>query len=214
MALEIGYLLALIVVALVLFATEVLSIDIVGLVLLLALTVPGILSPEQALSGFGSETIFVLIGLFVLTAGIAKTGVVERIGLRLASFGSDRPQLLTRLLVTSATAMSAFISNTVTTAMLLPLTVGSSKRAGISVSKVLMPLANASILAGSITVIATSTNLVFSGELPSYGLERIGFFELAPVGIGLTLVGLPLTIVVFVFCMLLIPIFWPFHPAG
>ena len=62
MTLEIGYLLALIVVALVLFATEVLSIDIVGLVLLLALTVPGILSPEQALSGFGSETIFVLIG--------------------------------------------------------------------------------------------------------------------------------------------------------
>ena len=187
---EIGYLLGLIVVALVLFATEVLSIDIVGLVLLLALTVPGILSPEQALSGFGSETIFVLIGLFVLTGGIAKTGVVERIGLRLASFGSDRPQLLTRLLVTSATAMSAFISNTVTTAMLLPLTVGSAKRAGISVSKVLMPLAYASILAGSITVIATSTNLVISGELPSYGLERIGFFELAPVGIGLTLVGL------------------------
>ena len=68
---EIGYLLGLIVVALVLFATEVLSIDIVGLVLLLALTVPGILSPEQALSGFGSETIFVLIGLFVLTAGVA-----------------------------------------------------------------------------------------------------------------------------------------------
>lgn len=77
-----------------------------------------------------------------------------------------------------------------------------------------MPLAYASMLAGSITVIATSTNLVISGELPSYGLERIGFFELAPVGVGLTLVGLPLTIVVFVFCMLLIPIFWPFHPAG
>ena len=187
---EIAYLLALIVVALVLFATEILSIDIVGLALLLALTVPGILSPDQALAGFGSETIFVLIGLFVLTAGIAQTGVVERIGLRLASFGSDRPQLLTRLLVTSATALSAFISNTVTTAMLLPLSVGSAKRAGISVSKVLMPLAYASILAGSITVIATSTNLVISGELPSYGLEKIGFFELAPVGIGLTLVGL------------------------
>jgi len=187
---QIIYLLALIVVALVLFATEILSIDIVGLALLLALTVPGILSPGQALAGFGSETIFILIGLFVLTAGITQTGVVERIGLRLASLGSDRPQLLSRILVTSATAMSAFISNTVTTAMLLPLTIGSAKRAGLSVSKVLMPLAYASILAGSITVIATSTNLVISGELPSYGLERIGFFELAPVGIGLTLVGL------------------------
>jgi di/tricarboxylate transporter len=190
MTIEIGYLLALIVVALFLFATEILSIDVVGLGLLLALTIPGILPPDRALAGFGSETIFVLIGLFVLTAGITRTGVVERIGLRLASFGSDRPQLLMRLLVSAATALSAFVSNTVTTAMLLPLSVASAKRAEISVSKMLMPLAYASILAGSITVIATSTNLVISGELPSYGLDRIGFFELAPVGIGLTLVGL------------------------
>ena len=73
-----------------------------------------------------------------------------------------------------------------TTAVLLPLTIGSAKRAGVSVSKVLMPLAYASILAGSITVIATSTNLVISGELPRYGMEKIGFFELAPVGIGMT----------------------------
>jgi len=190
MTLEIAYLLTLIVVALVLFATEVFSIDVVGLLLLLALTIPGILSPRQALAGFGSETIFVLIGLFVLTAGIRKTGVVERLGLRLAAFGSDRPVALTRMLITSATAMSAFISNTITTAVLLPITVGSAKRASISVAKVLMPLAFASILAGSITVIATSTNLVISGELPDYGMERIGFFELAPVGIGLTVAGL------------------------
>jgi len=190
MTLEIAYLLILIVVALVLFATEVLAIDVVGLLLLLALTVPGILSPRQALAGFGSETIFVLIGLFVLTAGMRETGVIERIGLRLAAFGSDRPRTLTRLLITSATAMSAFISNTITTAVLLPLTVGSAKRAGVSVAKVLMPLAFASILAGSITVIATSTNLIISGELPGYGLAKIGFFELAPVGIGLTVAGL------------------------
>ena len=190
MNLEIAYLLFLIVVALVLFATETLSIDIVGLLLLLALTVPGILAPGQALAGFGSETIFVLIGLFVLTAGIRETGVIERIGLRLASFGSDRPKALTRMLITSATAMSAFISNTITTAVLLPITVGSAKRARVSVAKVLMPLAFASILAGSITLIATSTNLVISGELPSYGMDPIGFFELAPVGAGVTLVGL------------------------
>ena len=190
MTLEIAYLLFLILVALVLFATEILSIDVVGLILLLALTIPGILEPGPALAGFGSETIFVLVGLFVLTAGITQTGVVERIGLRLAAFGSERPALLTRLLITSATGMSAFISNTITTAVLLPLTVGSARRAKISVARVLMPLAFASILAGSITVIATSTNLVISGELPRYGLEPIGFFELAPLGLGLTLVGL------------------------
>ena len=190
MNLEIAYLLFLIALALVLFATERLPIGVVGLLLLLALSIPGIISPSQALAGFGSETIFILIGLFVLTAGITQTGVVERLGLKLAAFGSDRPKALTRILVTSATALSAFVSNTVTTAMLLPLTMGSAKRADISPAKVLMPLAYASILAGSITVIATSTNLVISGELPGYGMEKIGFFELAPVGIGLTAVGL------------------------
>jgi len=93
-------------------------------------------------------------------------------------------------LITSATALSAFVSNTITTAVLLPITTGTARRAGLSVAKVLMPLAFASILAGSITVIATSTNLVISGELPRYGMKRIGFFELAPVGLGLTLAGL------------------------
>ena len=190
MTLEIAYVLSLIVVALVLFATEFLRIDVVGLLLLLALTVPGIITPEQALAGFGNETIAILVGLFVLTAGVTETGVVERIGLRVAAFGIGRPRVLTRTLVSAATVMSAFISNTITIAMLLPLTVSSARRAGVSVAKVLMPLAYASILAGSITVIATSTNLVISGELPRYGLERIGFFELAPVGIGMTLVGL------------------------
>ncbi len=190
MTLEIAYVLFLIVVALVLFATEFMRIDVVGLILLLALAVPGIITPDQALAGFGNETIAILVGLFVLTAGVTETGVVERIGLRVAAFGIGRPRVLTRTLVSSATVMSAFISNTITTAMLLPLTVSSAKRAGVSVAKVLMPLAYASILAGSITVIATSTNLVISGELPRYGLERIGFFELAPVGIGMTLVGL------------------------
>ena len=169
------------------------SIDIVGLLLLLGLD--GSRDPEPAAgpdAGFGSETIFVLIGLFVLTAGIRETGVIERLGLRLAAFGSDRPVALTRMLITSATAMSAFISNTITTAVLLPITVGSAKRAGdLSVAKVLMPLAFASILAGSITVIATSTNLVISGELPSlWDWRRSAFFELAPVGIGLTVAGL------------------------
>jgi di/tricarboxylate transporter len=187
---EIGYVLFLIVTALVLFATEIVTIDVVGVILLLALAVPGVLDPGQALAGFGSETILVLIGLFVLTAGIRETGVVERIGLRLAALGAERPTALIRALVGSATAISAFVSNTVTTAVLLPLTIGSARRAGISPARVLMPLAFASILAGSITLVATSTNLVISGALPEFGLEPIGFFELAPLGLGITTVGL------------------------
>ena len=97
MTLAAGYVLCLMGVALVLFALDFLRIDVVALILLLLLTVPGrwipgLLTPEQALSGFGSETIMVLIALFILTAGVVKTGVVERLGLRLAALGGTRPR--------------------------------------------------------------------------------------------------------------------------
>jgi len=207
MTLEIGYILLLIVVALGLFASEIVAIDVVGIILLLALAVPGIIAPGEALAGFGSETLMVLIGLFILTAGIRETGVVERIGLRLAAFGADRPTALLRSLVAASTAISAFVSNTVTTAVLLPLAVGSAERAKVSASKVLMPLAFASILAGSITVIATSTNLVISGALPDYDMEPIGFFELAPLGLPITVAGL-------IYLLLIAPRFIPDRTSG
>lgn len=72
----------------------------------------------------------------------------------------------------------------------MPLTIGSARRAKIPIGKVLMPLAFASILSGGITLISTSTNVVVSGELPKYGLEPIGFFEMAPVGLVITVVGM------------------------
>lgn len=83
------YVLALFVLALALFAWDYLSVDVVALLLLLCLTVPGILTPGEALAGFGNDAVIVLISLFVLTAGVVKTGVVERLGLRLAGLGEE-----------------------------------------------------------------------------------------------------------------------------
>lgn len=195
MTLAIAYVLCLMVVALVLFALDFLRVDVVALILLLLLTVPGrwiagLLTPEQALAGFGSETIMVLIALFILTEGVVKTGVVERLGLRLAALGGARPAAFSRWIVLSAGAISAFVSNTLTTAVFVPVVIGASRRAKIPASKLLMPLAFASILMGTITVIGTSTNLVVSGQLPRYGQEPLGFFEMAPVGIVIAIVGL------------------------
>lgn len=191
MTFEVAYVLLLLTAALVLFAREVLPLDVTALILLLLLVLPpGILTPAEALAGFGSETIITLVSLFVLTAGITRTGVVERLGLRIASLARDRPKAMTRLLLIACTTVSGFISNTVTTAAMLPLAMGSARRARVPPSKVLMPLAFASILSGGVTIISTSTNLVVSGELPRYGLEPIGFFELAPVGIVVTVLGM------------------------
>jgi di/tricarboxylate transporter len=190
MTLAIGYVLGLLVLALVLFASDRISVDIVGLIVLLSLAIPRVLTPKEALSGFADETLLLLISLFVLTAGIVKTGLVERVGLWLASVGGHNPRALTRVILASAAAVSSFLSNTVTTAVFLPIMIGVARRSAVALSRVLMPLAFASILAGSVTLIGTSTNLVISSQLPRYGLDPIGFFELAPVGAGITVIGL------------------------
>ena len=190
MTLAIGYVLLLLAVALILFALDKLSVDVVGLIVLLALAIPRVLSPKEALSGFADDTILLLISLFVLTAGIVRTGVVERVGLWLASVGGRNPARVTQLILLAVAAVSSFLSNTVTTAVFLPIMIGVARRAGTALSRVLMPLAFASILAGSVTLIGTSTNLVVSSQLPRYGLPPIGFFELTPVGLGITVIGL------------------------
>ncbi len=190
MTLEIGYVLSLLVVALVLFAWDKLSVDIVGLIVLLALALPRVLTPKEALAGFGDDTILLLISLFVLTGGIVRTGVVERIGLWIARKGGKNPATVPRVILVATSAVSSFLSNTVTTAVFLPIMIGVARRTATALSRVLMPLAFASILAGSVTLIGTSTNLVVSSQLPRYGLAPIGFFELTPVGLGVTVVGL------------------------
>jgi di/tricarboxylate transporter len=187
---EIGYVLALLFVSLVLFASDKVSVDVVGLIILLALAIPRVLTPQEALSGFGDDTILVLISLFVLTGGIVRTGVVERAGLWLAGKGGKNPAGLTRMILIATAAVSSFLSNTVTTAVFLPIMIGVARRSATALSRVLMPLAFASILAGSVTLIGTSTNLVVSSQLPRYGLAPIGFFELTPVGLGITVLGL------------------------
>jgi di/tricarboxylate transporter len=189
---EVAYVLGLLILGLVLFSKEVVPLDVAAVIMLLLLVLPPaeILTPSEALAGFGSETIITLVALFVVTAGVTRTGVVERLGLRIALLARSHPTALTRMLLVGVTTISGFLSNTVTTAAMLPLAISSSRRAGIPVSKVLMPLAFASILSGGITIISTSTNLVVSGELPKYGMAPIGFFEMAPVGIIITVLGM------------------------
>jgi di/tricarboxylate transporter len=187
---QIAYVLGILALALVLFASDRISVDVVGLIVLLSLAIPRVLTPKEALSGFADETLLLLISLFVLTAGIVKTGLVERVGLWLASVGGRNPKALTRVILASAAAVSSFLSNTVTTAVFLPIMIGVARRSAVALSRVLMPLAFASILAGSVTLIGTSTNLVISSQLPRYGLAPIGFFELSSVGAGITVIGL------------------------
>ncbi|ACO46783.1 SLC13 family permease [Deinococcus deserti] len=182
-------LLLLFVVALVLFATELLPIDVTALGLLSSLLLLGLIEPKAAFAGFGSETVLTLASLFILTRVLLRAGVIEWVGTAIA-MRSKNPTATLRTMLSAVAGVSAFTSNTATTAVFLPVVAGVSRRAGIATSRALMPLAFSSILGGTITVIGTSTNLVVSGALPAIGERSLGFFELAWVGLPVALVGL------------------------
>jgi di/tricarboxylate transporter len=187
---EIILVLVLLLLAIVLFSIELLPFDVVGLLLLSAILVAGILKPEDAFRGFGSDTVIMIGGLFVLSAGLLRTGLMDRLGKLLQDHAGNNPKYLAVMIMVTAAAVSSFISNTAATAFFLPAVVALARRAKISPSKLLMPLAFAAILPSSVTLIATSTNIVISGLLSQYQMSPIGMFELAPVGIPISILGL------------------------
>lgn len=190
MTFSIFLILFLIALALVLFSFEWLAADVVALGLLLVLILTGLLPPEEAFAGFGSDTVLMILGLFILTAMLLRTGVVEMAGRRILRVTGDHPDRLLLIIMTASAGLGAFISNTASTAFFVPIVLGLADRARVSATKLLMPLAFSSILTSSVTLISTSTNLVISGLMTEYGLSPMGMFELAPVGIPIAVVGL------------------------
>ncbi|MCW5959645.1 MAG: SLC13 family permease [Pyrinomonadaceae bacterium] len=177
-------------VAVVLFATEKLPVDVVGLLLVIGLVLTGVLTVQEGVAGFGDNIIITIAGLFVLTGGLVKTGLVDLIGRRLYKVSGDNQFVLTALIMVVAAMSASVMKNTTTTAMFVPVVMGLASRAKIAPSKLLMPLAFGAILGGSCTLIGTSTNLAVSGAIQRYGMEPYSMFELTSVGVITVGVGL------------------------
>ena len=187
---EIAILLGIVVACVIFFSFEFISADVVALGVVVALVLTGLLETHEAFAGFGSDTVLTILGLLIMTAALLRTGVMDITARFIMRYtGSDPTHLLIVIMFTAA-ALSAFMSNTASTAFFIPIVIGIANRARVSPSKFLMPLAFSSILASSITLISTSTNLVVSGLITRYGMEPISMFELAPVGIPIAVVGL------------------------
>jgi len=189
MTLDIALLLVFLVAAMVVFTLEWLSVDVVTLLLLSALVMCGILTPGEAFSGLANEIIIILGSIFVIAGALERTGVMDWLGgaiHRLA--GKTEGRILPSIMLLSAT-LSAFLSNTNSTAVLIPAVSELSRRARISPSRLLMPLAYASILGGTCTLIGTSTNLAASGMLEQLGYRPLGFFELGGVGLIIVVIS-------------------------
>ena len=187
---QIALLLGLLAVALALFWWERISSEVVALGLMLALAFTGLVPGDQAFAGFGSDTVIMILGLLILTAALERTGVVDLAGRAVLRHAGTSPDRLLLIVMLASAGIGAFISNTASTAFFLPMVFGIAKKSGVSVSKLLMPLAFSSIVTSSVTLVSTSTNMVVTGMMTRHGLPPMGMFELAPVGIPIAVVGI------------------------
>jgi len=187
---KIALVLGLLVLGVVLFATEWVSVDIITFCILIPLIITGILKPDDAFRGFGSEAVVSLAAIFVIGGALAATGVLDLVANRIYRLAGDSTAgfLLPVMLVTAL--VSAFMNNTTVTAIFVPPTVALCRRANLSPSKLLMPVAFASILGGTCTLIGTSTNIAVNNYLKEHDLGQLSMFEITPIGLIIVAVGI------------------------
>lgn len=176
--------------AVVLFSLEVLSVDIVSILVVLALICFGILAPDQAFIGF-SNTALVMIGsVLIMTTGLIKAGVADRIAHFILDRAGRHPLRLMFTFLITVGLISSVINNVAATAILLPSAVSVARVAKINPSKLLMPLSFGSMLGGMLTLIGTSTNIAVSAALQNYNIAPFSLFEFTPIGILIFIGGL------------------------
>jgi di/tricarboxylate transporter len=187
---EIAICLGILAAAVAMFAWDRVPADVIALGVMLALITTGLLTPSKAFAGFGSDAVMMILGLLIMTAGLVNTGVVDWAGRKVFDFAGRNEAIFLPVIMVAVAFVSAFMSNTAATAFFVPLVLGYAIKTASSPSKYLLPLAFASILTSSVTLISTSTNVVVSDLLTRYQQPPIGMFEMAPVGIPIAIVGL------------------------
>jgi di/tricarboxylate transporter len=186
--------LGMVVVAVALLSIERIPVEVSSLAIVVLVVFTGLLTPQQALAGFSSDTAIFIFALLALTQGLGATGVMQLVGRRMLFFARIGPNAFVAMLLAAVCAFSSVASNTAVTAAFLPVAIASAKQAKVPPGKLLMPMAFSSMLGGTITLFGSSTNLVASAAMESLGLERIGFIELAQLGLPLAIVGITATL--------------------
>jgi len=181
--------LIILVTAIVLLISERLSVDLVALLVLVALGLSRVLTPQEVFSGLSDIAVVTILAIFVLAHGLELTGIAERIGNLLVRAAGSSEIRLTIALMSASAFMSLFMNNIAVASILLPATSTVGKRANVKLSRLLMPLAFGTLLGGMATLF-TTTNIVVSGVLRDSGYEGFGVLDFAPVGLPLIVVGI------------------------
>ena len=181
---------AILVISAVLFANGKIRSDIVALCALCALLIFQILTPAEALSGFSNSVVIMMVGLFVVGGAIFQTGLAKMISSRILKLAGKSELRLFLLVMLVTSGIGAFVSNTGTVALMLPIVVSLAASANMNASRLLMPLAFASSMGGMMTLIGTPPNLVIQETLVSGGYPELSFFSFFPVGLVTVIVGI------------------------
>jgi di/tricarboxylate transporter len=179
---------AIIVVAMAMFASEKVRIDVVALIVLAALVVLGIVNPVEALSGFSNEATVTVAAMFALSLGIERSGVLDPLIRLLVKI--RRPWLLTLAMMLAIAPLGAFVKNIALVATFLPLALRVCERTGTSPARVLLPMAYAAQMGGVCTLIGTSSNLLADSLAQKHGMAAFGVFEFTRMGAVLAVVGI------------------------
>jgi di/tricarboxylate transporter len=175
--------------SIVLFVSGWLAPELTGLLAAALLIVTGVLKPSEAMEGFGSPALITLMGLFALSAGLFRSGGLDRLRALIGSDAVRSPKRMIAVMVAAVGPVSAFVPNTPIVASLLPVIEGWCQRRGVSPSKVLLPLSFATVLGGTMTLLGSSVNLLASEVSSKLGYGSFGLFSFTPIGIGIWIVG-------------------------
>jgi di/tricarboxylate transporter len=180
---EIALTLAIIVAAVILFATELLRVDVIALLVLLTVALTGLVTADQAFAGFANPAVITVWAVYIVSGGLFRTGVADMLGERIIRVaGTSEPRLIAVIMLTCGT-MSAFMNNIGATAVLLPAVAGISRQANIPLSRLLIPLSFSSLMGGNMTLIGTPPNILASSILLEQGQPTFGFFDFTPMGV-------------------------------
>ncbi|MFH1680151.1 MAG: SLC13 family permease, partial [Candidatus Eisenbacteria bacterium] len=176
-------------VALICLVFDLLTIDVVGIGIMLVLGLTGVLAPEEVVAGFSSRAVLTVASLFIVSEGILRTGAVGFIARRLIGLSRGNFRRLLLLTTLSVGVFSMFLNNTPIVIMFLPILLGIASEEHLYPSKILIPLSYATMLGGTCTLIGTSTNILVSTVAEAHGQAPIAMFELMPLGLILFVVG-------------------------
>jgi len=189
MTIEISLVLAILLISLILFVSEIIRMDLVALLVLCALAVMRLVQPSEIFDGFSNSAVITVWAMFILSEGLTRTGIANVIGTLVMRIAGRREVVMIIVIMITAAALSAFMNNIGVAALMLPVAVEVARRTRIPASRLLMPLAYATLLGGLMTLIGTPPNLLIAEALTQAGESSFALFDFTPIGGAVMVVG-------------------------